>query len=170
MVKKKILSKLKAFHSDEEGDIAVMCALLLPVMLFLMVYFENEMQVRYVYTQTQTVFDLATRGAAMTGDAVESNGMVFCTIPYDPGNPEFSGDHVAKKLLSENITTLPQYVQDEIESMLNQGKIKGLNDPDLRAGGYVQMEATFKYRPNTPLFFQNYKITVSSTSKCEAEA
>lgn len=166
---KDIQSSIMTFLKDENGDITVLFAMLIPVLLFITVYFENEMQARYIFNQTQTVLDIATKGGASTGEAVKSNGSIFCTIPFNSGNPEQSGDHVAKKLLKENLKTLPSYVQASILEQLNNNKIIGFDDPDLRAGGYVEMKVTFKYRPDTPLLFNQYKFTVSSTSKCQAD-
>lgn len=163
------IQQVKSFILDEDGDITVMFAMLIPVLLWVTVYFENVMQARYILNQTQTVLDVATKGGASTGEAVKSNGAVFCTIPYNSKNPEFSGDHVTKKLLKENLKTLPQYAQNSILEQLNNNKIIGFNDPDLRAGGFVEMKVTFKYRPDTPLFFNQYKFTISSTAKCQAE-
>ena len=165
MIKNTLLSLIK----DEDGDVTVMFAMLVPVLLWLTVYFENVMQARYIYNQTQTILDIATKGGASTGEAIVSNGEVFCTIPYDPSNPEYSGDHVAKKLLMENLDTLPEYAKNSILEQLNNNKIIGFDDPDLRAGGYVEMKVTFKYRPDTPLFFNQYKFTVSSTARCQAD-
>lgn len=165
-----VMEGIQSLAKDEDGDISIMFAILVPVLLWVTVYFENLMQARYILNQTQTVLDIATKGGAFTGVAVKSNGAVFCTIPYNPSDPEFSGDHVVKKLLQENLHTLPQYVQDSIMSELNNNRIIGFNDPDLRAGGYVEMKVTFKYRPDTPLLFNQYKFTVSSTAKCQAEA
>ncbi len=164
-----MLDKILEFIRDEDGDITVMFAVLTPVLLWLTVYFENVMQARYIVNQTQTVLDIATKGAAATGEAVKNNGQVFCTIPYNPGNPNFSGDHVAEKLLRENLDTLPKYAKDSILNQLNNNKIIGFNDPDLRAGGYVEMKVTFNYRPDTPLMFNQFKFTISSTAKCQAE-
>lgn len=169
-LKNTVSREIKSLIRDEDGDITIMFAVLVPVLLWVTVYFENVMQARYILNQTQTVLDIATKGGAFTGEAVKSNGAVFCTIPYNPGDPENSGDHVAKKLLQENLHTLPQYVQDSIMTELNNNRIIGFNDPDLRAGGYVQMKVTFRYRPDTPLLFNKYKFTVSSTAKCQADA
>lgn len=170
---KNTLTKMKdcfeTFLSNEDGDISIMFAILVPVLLWVTVYFENVMQARYILNQTQIVLDIATKGGAATGEAVDNNGSVFCTIPYNPSNPEYSGDHVAKKLLKENLDTLPEYAKNSILEQLNNNKIIGFNDPDLRAGGYVEMKVTFKYKPDTPLFFSQYKFTVSSTAKCQAE-
>lgn len=165
MIKEKVFE----FLQDEDGDVSVMFAILVPVLLWVMVFFENTMQARYIYTQTQVVLDLATKAGAMTGEAVESNGAVFCTIPYDASNPEFSGDHVAEKMLKTNLNTLPDYVQASILNEFENHHIIGFNDPDLRAGGIVEMKVTFRYRPDTPLFFKNYKMTVSSTAKCQPD-
>lgn len=164
-----ICSFVKNFWQDEEGDVAILFAFLVPVMLSLMVYFENQMQAQYIYTQTQTVLDMATRAGAMTGKAVKSKttGIKFCTIPYNAKDPDHSGDHVTKKMIQENISTLPKYVQNSITSQMNSGKVEGFNDPDLRAGGYVYIKITFKYKPSTPLFGQSYRFTVESSSKCE---
>lgn len=164
-----IKGKIIAFMKDEDGDVTVMFAVLTPVLLWLTVYFENVMQARYILNQTQVVLDIATKGGAATGESIKNNGNVFCTIPYDPSNPEFSGDHVARKLLEENLGTLPEYVQESIMEELENNRIVGFNDPDLRAGGYVEMKVTFRYRPDTPLFFNQYKFTVSSTAKCQAD-
>lgn len=165
----KIKITIRNFITNEDGDVTIMFALLIPVLLYVTVYFENVMQARYVLNQTQTVLDLATKGGAATGEAVFSNGDTFCTIPYSPSNPEFSGDHVAKKLLKENMDTLPEYVQASIMEQLNTNKVIGFNDPDLRAGGYVELKVNFKYRPDTPLLFNQFRFTVSSTAKCQAE-
>lgn len=166
----KLKKEINNFLVDEDGDIAIMFAMIVPVLLWLMIYFENVMQARYIYNQTQTVLDLATKGAAFTGKVIETgNGKLTCTIPYDTSDKNFSGDHVAKKLLIENLDTLPNYVKNSILEQLNNNQIIGFNDPDLRAGGYVQMKVRFKYRPDTPLFFNHYVFTVSSTSKCEVD-
>ena len=160
---------LHTFWDDEDGDVAVLFAFLVPVMLSLMIYFENQMQATYIYNQAQTVLDLATRAGAMTGKAVKSKttGQKFCTIPYNTKDTDHSGDHVTRKMIQENISTLPKYVQESITKKLNSGDVEGFNDPDLRAGGYVYIKITFKYKPTTPLFGQSYKFTVESSSKCE---
>lgn len=171
-MKKKKTSYVHAvseFYNNEDGDIAVMCAFLLPVLLLIMIYFENQMQAQYVYNQTQTVFDMATRAGTMTGNAVKDKktGVKFCTIPYNESDKGHSGYHVTRKMIEENLNTLPKYVRDQIRSKLNSGQVGGLNDPDLRAGGYVTIKMTFKYKPTTPLFGKEYKFVVQSSAKCE---
>lgn len=165
----KILREVKRFFTSRRGSITVMMAILLPVILWATIFFENKMQARYILNQTQVVLDLATKGGAQTGVVMTGSGKPFCTIPYDASNPEQSGDHVAKKLLRENLPTLPQYAGDSILQQLNNNRIEGFNDPDLRASGFVSMKVTFKYRPSTPLFFSDYVFTVESTAKCQAD-
>lgn len=163
----KMKSMFKRFFTGKEGTITVLLSVLFPVILWSTCYFENRMQARYIVNQAQTVMDLSTKGAAQTGKVITGAGKPFCTIPYDAGNPSQSGDHVAKKLLIENLDTLPEYAANSILQQLNNNKIEGFNDPDLRASGYVSMKMQFKYRPATPLLFNNYVFTLESTSKCQ---
>ena len=162
-----VMQRVKHFLISSNGEIAVLMTFLLPIALWSTCYFENRMQARYILNQTQTIMDISTKGGAQTGKVVMGTGKPFCTIPYDAGNPEQSGDHVARKLLQENLNTLPEYAAKSIQEQLNSNRIEGFNDPDLRAGGYVSMKMTFRYRPDTPLFFNNYVFTLESTAKCQ---
>ena len=162
-------NKIKEFYTDETGNVSIMFAFLVPVLLYMTMYFEGEMQAKYIQQQAQMVLDIATKGAATTGEAVKSNGAVFCTIPYNPSNPEHSGDHVGTKLIEKNAHTLPKPVADELIHKLHSGQIKGFDNPDLRAGGFVEMQVTLHYKPENLLFSGTYKFTVKSTSKCDAD-
>lgn len=155
------------FWNDEDGDICVVMAVLFPVILWLTLFFENEMQARYVYTQTQTVLDLATKAGATTGEAVQTDSSVFCTIPLNPSNPEYSGYHVAIKVLEENLDTLPEQVQEQIQLQIDTKQIEDLDNTDLRATGYVEMKMSFVYDSTTP-FFNNYRFHLSSSARCQA--
>ncbi len=157
-----------SFLRDESGNISVMMAILLPVFLWLMAYFETEMQAKYIYTQTQFVMDMATRAGAMTGEPVATQNAVFCTIPYRPGDTNNSGYHTAVKMLKDNADTLPKEVRNQIIEKADGRQIQDLNDTDLRASGYVEMKMTLYYTPKTPVFFSDYVFNVESSSRCQA--
>lgn len=164
----KMKQEMQTFWHDEEGSISVVMVILLPVLLWLTSYFEDEMQARYVYTQMQTVMDLATKAGATTGEAVQTGNQVFCTIPYNPTKPDYSGYHVAVKVLQDNLNTLPQDVQNQIQELIDTKKIKDLDNTDTRAAGYVEMSIEFTYQPSTPLFFSHYVMNLSSSARCQA--
>lgn len=159
--------KILDFGHDESGSVAVWLTILLPVFLWLIAFFETQMQAQYVYQQAQTVMDLATRAGATTGEAIQSGSNVFCTIPYRPSDPEYSGYHTALKVLKENSSTLPEDTRQQILDQCLIG-IPDLNDPDLRASGYVEMKLDLTYNPNIPLLFHDYRFSMSSSSKCQA--
>lgn len=165
---KRIGREIKMFFQDETGNMTIVMAIIMPVFLWLTIYFENEMQAQYIYTQMQTVMDLATKAGATTGEAVQTQSSVFCTIPLNAGNPDFSGYHTAIKILQENLNTLPEDVQNQIQEQINTHKIRDLDDTDLRAAGYVEMKLDFTYHPSTPLFLNNYRFNLESTARCQA--
>lgn len=152
----------------EDGNASVMVAVLLPVLLWCLLFFEAKMQARWLYTETQSILDISTLGGAQTGEIAATGKHKFvCTIPYDTANQNSSGYHVAVKLLKTNMSALPSSVQSSILQQLNANKISNLKDKSLWAQGYVSAKVTFKYNPGIPLFFRNYVITVESTSKCQ---
>ncbi|WP_286146332.1 TadE/TadG family type IV pilus assembly protein [Ileibacterium valens] len=165
---KDIKTSFQNFLREEDGNISVMTAILLPVFLWLTAYFETEMQAQYIYTQTQFVLDMATRAGASTGEAVASSHNVFCTIPLNDSKPDQSGYHCAIQTLEDNLHTLPVEIQEQIQTQIDQHKIRDLEDTDLRAAGVVEMRMTLWYTPRLPVFFNRYVFYVESSSKCQA--
>lgn len=159
---------LRTVWDDEDGNISIMMAVLLPAFLWLMAYFETEMQAKYIYNQTQFVMDMATRAGAATGEAVATQNATFCTIPYRPADTDNSGYHTAIKVLKDNASTLPAQIRDQLVDAADNRRIEDLNDTDLRASGVVEMKMTLYYTPKTPLFFSDYRFNVESTSRCQA--
>ena len=156
----------------DKGSLSVMVAILLPVMLCMMIYFENVMEAQYVANETQAILDMSTKGAAETGDGIKVGSNVVCTIPYDEEDEENSGYHVAVKLLKKNIKALPISAQAEILDQLDSNSISGLNteDTDLWASGISKIDLTYSYTPTVPFFGTKYKISVESVAKCTASS
>ena len=130
------------------------------------------MEVKYVVSETQSILDLSTRGAAMTGDGVKSGSNIICTIPYDETDEENSGYHVARKLLRSNLAerTLPQSAVDAIWKKVLDNSIEGFNtrDTDEWASGKAKIDITFSYKPTATLLGRKYRVHVVSISKCTA--
>lgn len=166
-VKFKKLANL--FSCDNKGNITVMFVILLPVILWCLFFFESKMQARWVYVQTQSILDFATLGGAQTGQVETVAGGTedyVCSIPYDTSNPTQSGQHVTEYLLRENVQTLPDYVAESILTELDNGRIEGLTDYDIQRAGFMRLRVNFKYTPRIPVLFNQYSLTVESTSKC----
>lgn len=156
------------FIFGRRGQISIMMVLLVPSLLWLIFYFEGRMQARYVKDQTQVVLDIATKAGALTGiDYQIGNSKPICVIPYDEHDQNYSGYHVTKKMLLANLNTLPEDVANQLRQDAQSNKIEGMLDSDLAAGGYVSLAVTVEFKPKVALFFNNYRIKIQSTSKCE---
>lgn len=155
------------FFNREDGNVTVVLVVLLPVLLWSLFFFESKMQVRWIYTQVQSVMDFSTLAGANTGVTEKRGQEYVCSIPYSESDQNNSGYHVAVKLFKENIKTLPNSVQDELLAQLQAGNIEGLKDRNSQMAGFMPMDVTFKYRPNIPIFFRNYVVHVTSTSRCQ---
>jgi len=156
------------FMTSESGEVSIMFAVLLPILLWCVFFFEQKMQARYIYTQAQTVFDLATKAGADTGKVYQvNNNKPICIIPYNEHDPENSGYHVTVNLLKDNINTLPSYAANSILKKLEDNKIYGLKDAELSQAGYVNMSVTFDYQPPILLWYNNYRIKIESTARCQ---
>lgn len=159
----------KRLLADEEGNVSLLAAILIPALLLLILYYESEMEAVYVYNQTQFVLDMATRAGAGTGEAVTDGHMAVCTIPYIPEKPEESGYHVSVKVLQDNLHTLPAQIAAQIQTLIDSDAIQNFNDTDLRASGYVQMRMDLVYDSKIPLFIHQYHYSFLSSSRCQAE-
>lgn len=157
------------FLKKEDGNVTVVLVVLLPVLLWCLFFFESKMQVRWIYTQVQSVLDFSTLAGANTGETQKSGTEYVCSIPYSVSEQTKSGYHVAVKLFKENVKTLPEEIKNELLAQLQSGDIEGLKDRDAQMGGYMIMTTSFKYKPNIPIFFRNYVVTVSSTSRCQPD-
>ena len=168
------------FLKKEDGNVTVVLVVLLPVLLWCLFFFESKMQVRWIYTQVQSVLDFSTLAGANTGETQKSGTEYVCRLAYAVGTNEAghpysvseqtkSGYHVAVKLFKENVKTLPEEIKNELLAQLQSGDIEGLKDRDAQMGGYMIMSTSFKYKPNIPIFFRNYVVTVSSTSRCQPD-
>lgn len=170
--KKPRVKPLKSFVKGEKASVSVLLIIMFPVIMTVMVFFENIMEVKYVVSETQSILDLSTRGAAMTGDGVKSGSNIICTIPYDETDEENSGYHVARKLLRSNLAerTLPQSAVDAIWKKVLDNSIEGFNtrDTDEWASGKAKIDLTFSYKPTATLLGRKYRVHVVSISKCTA--
>ena len=170
--KKPRVKPLKSFVKGEKASVSVLLIIMFPVIMTVMVFFENIMEVKYVVSETQSILDLSTRGAAMTGDGVKSGSNIICTIPYDETDEENSGYHVARKLLRSNLAerTLPRSAVDAIWKKVLDNSIEGFNtrDPDEWASGKAKIDLTFSYKPTATLLGRKYRVHVVSISKCTA--
>ena len=165
---KKASNMILGFMKSESGEISVMFAVLLPVLLWCIFFFEQKMQARYIYTQTQAVFDFATKAGADTGKVYQVNGnKPICVIPYNEDDPNNSGYHVAVAMLKDNIGTIPEYAANSILKNLEDNKIFGLKDAELSQGGYVNMSTTFTYQPSILVWYNNYRLKIESTARCQ---
>ena len=161
--KKPRVKPLKSFVKGEKASVSVLLIIMFPVIMTVMVFFENIMEVKYVVSETQSILDLSTRGAAMTGDGVKSGSNIICTIPYDETDEENSGYHVARKLLRSNLA-------DAIWKKVLDNSIEGFNtrDTDEWASGKAKIDLTFSYKPTATLLGRKYRVHVVSISKCTA--
>ena len=121
-----------------------------------------------IYSSTISSWFLHTSGS-YTGETQKSGTEYVCSIPYSVSEQTKSGYHVAVKLFKENVKTLPEEIKNELLAQLQSGDIEGLKDRDAQMGGYMIMSTSFKYKPNIPIFFRNYVVTVSSTSRCQPD-
>lgn len=159
---------MKKIVKSERGEIALMFVILLPIIIWCIFFFEQKMQARYIYTQTQSVFDLATKAGASTGKVYQTNNnKPICVIPYNEKDQNKSGYHVTVYLLKENIQTLPEYAANSILKKLEENKIYGLKDAELSSAGYVNMSVTFDYQPSVLIWYNNYRLKIESTSRCQ---
>lgn len=161
---------LKKFIRGEKGSISIVAVILLPILLWCLFFFESKMQVRWIYTQVQSVMDFSTLAGANQGTSEKVKGATYaCSIPYDTSKQDKSGYHVTVNLFKENLSTLPKEIADELMSQVNSDKIIGLKDRDSQMAGYMYMQTTFKYPAKIKLFFNDYSITVKSTSRCQPD-
>ena len=94
-----MLKKIKNFICSERGSISIVAVILLPILLWCLFFFESKMQVRWIYTQVQSVMDFSTLAGANQGTSEKGAGAKYaCTIPYDVSNQDKSGYHVTVKL------------------------------------------------------------------------
>ena len=96
------------FLKKEDGNVTVVLVVLLPVLLWCLFFFESKMQVRWIYTQVQSVLDFSTLAGANTGETQKSGTEYVCSIPYSVSEQTKSGYHVAVKLFKENNKTMNQ--------------------------------------------------------------
>lgn len=156
----------KWIHKGESGSIAVFFAILFPVLMTTILFFENRMEVRYVTNETQAIMDLSTTGAATTGIVYQTNSAKpFCSIPYQDSR-HTDGATVAKNLLKTNTKNLPVNARNAILKEMNTGKIQGLDDAEEYNGGYARMSIKFSFSPRTHLFFNKYTIKLKSSATC----
>jgi len=166
-----MLKRFKKFVRGEKGNITIVAVILLPILLWCLFFFESKMQVRWIYTQVQSVMDFATLAGANQGTSEQVAGAKYaCTIPYDASNQNKSGYHVTVKLFKENLSTLPQNIADELNAQVNNNQIVGLRDRDSQLSGYIYMQTSFKYPAKVKLFFNDYVINVKSTSRCQPDS
>lgn len=156
----------QSFRKGESGNIAVMFAILFPVIMTAVIYFQNRIEVRYVTLETQAILDLSTTGAATTGVVYQTNNAKpFCTIPY-LDSTSANGDTVAKNLLKANVKNLPKNARKSVLAELYAGRIDGLEDAEEYNGGYSRLKIKFSYTPQTKLFFNKYTINLKSSATC----
>lgn len=157
------------FHRGEKGSVAVFFAIMFPALMWMMIYFENRMEVYYVTQEVQSILDISTTGATTAGVVYQTgNSKPFCTIPFRDNENE-NGDQVAVKLLQYNLKSLPIYVRNPIIQAINNDQVEGLKDAEEYAGGYSKLDLTFNYKPRVAYFFNTYKIHVSSRARCQAD-
>ena len=165
-----MLKKIKNFICSERGSISIVAVILLPILLWCLFFFESKMQVRWIYTQVQSVMDFSTLAGANQGTSEKAAGAKYaCTIPYDVSNQDKSGYHVTVKLFKENLSTLPKNIADELRQQVDSDEIIGLKDRDSQMAGYMYMQTSFKYPAKVKLFFNDYVIRVKSTSRCQPD-
>lgn len=165
-----MLKKIKNFICSERGSISIVAVILLPILLWCLFFFESKMQVRWIYTQVQSVMDFSTLAGANQGTSEKVAGAKYaCTIPYDVSNQDKSGYHVTVKLFKENLSTLPKNIADELRQQVDSDEIIGLKDRDSQMAGYMYMQTSFKYPAKVKLFFNDHVIRVKSTSRCQPD-
>lgn len=153
-------------HKGEQGGIAVFFAVLFPVLMTTIIFFENRMEVRYVTIETQAILDLATTGASTTGIIYQTNdSKPFCSIPYN-SSTKANGKDVAETLLRSNAGNLPSNAKAALLTQMTSGEIQGLDDEEEYNGGYSRLYVTYEYAPRTELFFNKYKISLKSSATC----
>ena len=165
-----MLKKIKNFICCERGRISIVAVILLPILLWCLFFFESKMQVRWIYTQVQSVMDFSTLAGANQGTSEKVAGAKnACTIPYDVSNQDKSGYHVTVKYIKENLSTLPKNIADELRQQVDSDEIIGLKDRDSQMTRYMYMQTSFKYPAKVKLFFNDYVIRVKSTSRCQPD-
>lgn len=170
------LPQLKVFVRGSKAATTILCAMLFPVLLNLMIYFENVMEVKYVSTETQALMDFAVKGAATTGKGVKAGDDILCMIPYDDEDKENSGYHVARKIIRTNLFVnsgnLPENARASIWAKITDDEIDGFNtkDTDVWASGKAKIDLTYSYQPTRGFFGQTYRVHTVSVAKCYASS
>lgn len=159
---------MKKFLLDESGSISVGLSLIFPILILFTLYTEVIWQAHYIRIETQAILDFAVLGAAETGVATEDiGGGYYCYIPYDANDSNYSGMHVAKYLIQENLHVLPTVLQNDIQDMLNNESIYGLHNYPVQQNGYMNLRLNLSYRNPLNLFFNQYKFNIESTARCQ---
>lgn len=170
------LPRFNLFIRGTKATSTILVVMLFPVLLSLMTYFENIMEVKYVTTETQALLDFATKGAATTGKGVKAGDDILCMIPYDEEDKEHSGYHVARKIIRTNLFVnsgnLPENARASLWEKIINDEIDGFNtnDTDEWASGKARIDLTYSYQPTDGLFGQTYRIHTVSVAKCYANA
>lgn len=163
------MSKFKEFLLDDSGSISVGLSIIFPILILFMLFTKQRWQAHYIRIETQAILDFATLGAAETGEAEKKNGESYCVIPYDANNQIYSGNHVAKYLIKENMHVLPTQLQNQLTSELTGNKMEGLANWELQQTGYMNLKVNLKYRVPFNLFYSQYSFNIESTSRCQPD-
>lgn len=161
---------MKNFLLDESGSISVGLSLIFPILVLFALFTEVRWQAHYIRIETQAILDFAVLGAAQTGIATEDvGGEYYCYIPYDEGDVTYSGTHVSKYLIEENLHVLPTVLQEDVQNMLNSNSIYGLHNYPVQQNGYMNLELQLNYRNPLNLLFNQYVFNIESTARCQPD-
>lgn len=157
------------FFKNEEGSITVGMSILFPILILFVLYTEQTWQAHYIRIETQAILDFATLGAAETGEATELKGKKYCSIPYNTSDTLYSGNHVAKYLIKENMHNLPSSLQQQLTNEMEGNKMQGLADWTMQQTGYMNLRVNLKYRVPLKIFYSQYNFSIESTARCQPD-
>ena len=161
--------KFKEFLLDDGGNVSVGLSIVFPILILFMFFTEQRWQAHYIRVESQAILDFATLGAAETGEAKTIKGQAYCVIPYDESNQLYSGNHVSKYLIEENMHVLPTQLQNQLTSELAGNKMEGLANWELQQTGYMNLKVDLRYRVPLNLFYSQYIFHLESTSRCQPD-
>lgn len=161
--------QIKEFLLDDDGNVTVGLSIIFPILILFMLFTEQQWQAHYIRVETQAILDFATLGAAETGEAKTTQGQAYCVIPYDESNQLYSGNHVSKYLIKENMHVLPTQMQEQLLNEMAGNKMEGLANWELQQTGYMNLEVNLRYRVPLNLFYSQYTFHIESTSRCQPD-
>lgn len=163
------MTQIKKFLLDDKGSISVGLSIIFPILILFMLFTKQSWQAHYIRIETQAILDFATLGAAETGEAETVHGEAYCSIPYDESNQLYSGNHVSKYLIRENMHVLPTQLQGQLIDELTGNRMEGLANWELQQTGYMNLKVDLRYRVPLSLFYSQYTFHIESTSRCQPD-